>query len=184
MRERLLNGMRSIAAQPRGFFSAGAPMHLDSGKFEVNPSDKVAISHLSAAFGLPEVCAELIQLLDVPEFKTAWLDYCELYNATPELQTQRLGAPLRGNNLRQGHSRLTAYAAKLKGDPALAKRAWVELQTPEWGPRRQRKPEAKRLQGPAVLRPVDEAAYVSTNDTAQSGLAIMQCLALAGDALE
>jgi hypothetical protein len=30
---------------------------------------------------------------------------------------------------------------------------------------------------------VDEAAHVSTNDTAQTGLAIMQCLALAGDAL-
>ncbi|MCF7761146.1 MAG: Tat pathway signal sequence domain protein [Cephaloticoccus sp.] len=182
MRERLLNSMRSIAAQPRGFFSASAPMHLDTGTFDRSDSDKVAVSHLSAVFGLPEVCAELIQLLDVPEFKQAWLEYCELYSAPKEEQTERLGAPLRGNNLRQGHSRLTAYAAKLKGDPALAKRAWVELQTPEWGPR-QGKPSAKHLVGPAVLRPVDEAPYVSTNDTAQTGLAIMQCLALAGEAL-
>lgn len=182
MRERLLNSMRSIAGQPRGFFSAGAPMHLDSGTFDRAESDKVAISHLSAVFGLPEVCAELIQLLDVPEFKQAWLDYCELYNAPKETQAARLGAPLRGNNLRQGHSRLTAYAAKIKGDPALAKRAWVELMTPEYGPRVD-KPQAKRVKGPAVLRPIDEAAFVSTNGAAQNSLAVMQCLALAGDAL-
>ena len=182
MRDRLLNSMRSIAGQPRGFFSASAPMHLDTGKFDRITSDKVAISHLSAVFGLPEVCAELIQLLDVPEFKQAWLEYCELYSAPKEVQQQRLGAPLRGNNLRQGHSRLTAYAARQLGDRALAARAWAELQTPEWGPRPD-KPAAKRLKGPAVLRPVDEAVHVSTNDTAQTGLAIMQCLALAGEAL-
>lgn len=182
MRERLLNSMRSIAGQPRGFFSASAPMHLDTGKFDRIASDKVAISHLSAVFGLPEVCAELIQLLDVPEFKQAWLDYCELYSAPKEVQTARLGAPLRGNNLRQGHSRLTAYAAKVKGDPVLAKRAWVELMTPEYGPQVD-KPQAKRIKGPAVLRSVDEAAFISTNGAAQNSLAVMQCLALAGDAL-
>jgi hypothetical protein len=32
--------------------------------------------------------------------------------------------------------------------------------------------------GPAVLRPVDEAEGVSTNGTAQWGLAAIQCLAL------
>jgi hypothetical protein len=39
------------------------------------------------------------------------------------------------------------------------------------------------LEGPTVLNPVDEAAWVSTNDTAQWGLAAMQNLALAGKAL-
>jgi len=180
MRERLVSSMQSIAAEPRGFFSASAPMHLDTGRFERITSDRVAISHLSAVFGLPEVCAELIQLLDVPEFKKAWLDYCELYNAPAEVQTERLGAPLRGNSLTQGHARLTAYAAKQLGDPSLAKRAWAEF----FGGRgARRQPEAKKITGPAVLRPVDEAAYVSSNDTAQWGLAAMQCLALAGNAL-
>ena len=42
----------------------------------------------------------------------------------------------------------------------------------------------KRVTGPAVLRPVDEAPMVSSNGTAQWGLAAIQCLALAGEALK
>ncbi|MGW4214452.1 exo-rhamnogalacturonan lyase family protein, partial [Lentzea sp. NPDC004789] len=38
-----------------------------------------------------------------------------------------------------------------------------------------------RVTGPAVLNPVDEATWVSTNATAQYGLAAIQCLALVGD---
>ena len=183
MRERLVNSMRSIAAQPRGFFSGGAPMHLDTGKFEVNASDKVSVSHLAAVFGLPEVCAELIQLIDIPEFRKAWLDYCELYNGSAELQAKRLGAALHGNALTQGHARLTAYAARELKDPALARRAWAEFFKGEGDVPKHRRTGAKKLKGPAVLRPVDEAMYVSSNDTAQWGLAAMECLALAGEAI-
>ena len=42
--------------------------------------------------------------------------------------------------------------------------------------------ETKKIAGPAVLRPVDEATYVSSNDTAQWGLAAIQCLALVPEA--
>ncbi len=184
IRDRLLASMRGIGNQPRGFFSASAPMHLDTGEFDRVPTDAVAVSHLSAVFGLVEVCAELIQLVDVPEFRKAWLDYCELYNAPKEEQTQRLGAPLHGTNLEQGHSRLTAYAASQLGQPALAKRAWGEFfKNYAGGMPRHRNPKVQHLTGPAVLRPVDEAAWVSSNDTAQWGLAAMECLALAGEAL-
>jgi hypothetical protein len=135
-------------------------------------------------FGLVEVCAELIQLLDVPEFKQAWLDYCELYNAPAEEQTARLGQPLGGLNLQQGHSRLTAYAAHMNQDPALAKRAWKEFFRGAGGINRREPPKSQLISGPAVLRPVEEAPFVSTNATAQWGLAAIQCLALAGDALD
>jgi hypothetical protein len=127
------------------------------------------------------VCAELIQLLDVPAFKQAWLDYCELYNAPAEEQAQRLGKALGELNLQQGHSRLTAYAAHLKGDAALAKRAWSEFNAGRSGIRPSATFEIHKIAGPAVLRPIDEAAFVSTNGTAQWGLAAIQCLALAGD---
>ena len=140
------------------------------------------MSHLNAVFGLVEVCAELVELLDVPEFRQAWLDYCELYNAPREEQAKRLGSALRSNGLRQGHARLTAYAARLKGDPALARRAWEEFAV-DWRGRRQAAGPlpVQRISGPAVLRPVDEARGVSTNDTAQWGLAAIQCLALVGE---
>jgi len=183
MRDRLIAGMKSIGGQPRGFFTGGARLDLASGGFSRSQSDRLSVSHLSAVFGLVEVCAELVHLIDVPEFTRAWLDYCELYNASADEQSRRLGQPLRGLNLQQGHSRLTAFAASKKGDGALARRAWIEFFQGGGGMNRRGKPDVRRLAGPAVLRPVDEAVAVSTNSVAQWGLAAIQCLALAGDAL-
>ena len=185
VRDRLLASMRSIAAQPRGFFTGGARIDLDSGAFARADSDRLSVSHLSAVFGLVEVCAELVQLFDEPAFRQAWIDYCTLYNAPAAEQEARFGQPLKGISLQQGHSRLTAYAARLTGDTALARRAWTEYFRAEGAEGRgQKQPqEAKRLIGPAVLRPIDEAAWVSTNGTAQWGLATIQCLALVGEEL-
>lgn len=184
VRERLLASMRTIGAQPRGFFTGGARLDLATGAFAPAENDRIMVSHLSAVFGLVEVCAELVQLLDEPGFRQAWLDYCTLYNAPAAEQEQRLGQKLRGTNLRQGHSRLTAFAARFQGDRALAQRAWREFYEGERGDTGlSRMPEVRRIDGPDVLRPVDEAAWVSTNGTAQWGLAAIQCLALVGDAL-
>ena len=148
-------------------------------------NDRLNVSHLSAVFGLVEVCAELVQLFGEPKFRQAWLDYCTYYNAPPAEQAKRFGRPLRDISLRQGHSRLTAFAARLSGDSALARRAWVEFVRGDGGEARGRKsrPETRHLSGPVVLRPVDEAAEVSTNSTAQWGLAAIECLALVRDAL-
>ena len=181
VRDRLRASMSTIGQQPHGFFSSGERMNLTTGAFDISKNPRAGVSHLNAVFGLVEVCAELVQLLDVPEFKQAWLDYCELYNAPAEEQAKRLGSSLNGISLQQGHSRLTAYAAKIKGDPALAQRAWKEFFRGEGSARS--RPEVHRVTGPAVLQPVDEAAFVSTNGTAQWGLAAIQNLALAGDAL-
>jgi hypothetical protein len=41
-----------------------------------------------------------------------------------------------------------------------------------------------RIEGPAVLNPIDEAEWVSTNDTAQWCLSAMSNLALVGGAME
>jgi hypothetical protein len=179
MRERLMASMRSIGRQPRGFFTGGGRMHLDSGAFDISSDDSVNVSHLSAAFGLPEVCAELIDLLDVPEFRQAWLQYCVLFNAPAERQRAELGESLGELNLQQGHSRLTAYAAYLEQDPALARRAWDELYAGRNGFAPGQRFESRRIAGPAVLNPVEEAAWVSTNAAAQWGLAAIQCLAFA-----
>ena len=183
IRDRLVASMTTIGRQPHGFFSTGGRMDLTTGTFDLSTDDRANASHLNAVFGLVEVCAELVQLLDVPEFKQAWLDYCELYNAPADVQAKRLGRALGDLNLQQGHSRLTAFAAKAKADPALAKRAWSEFLTGAGGTGRSRSLETKPLSGPSVLRPVDEAAFVSTNSTAQWGLAAIQNLALVADAI-
>ena len=61
MRDRLLASMKTIAAQPKGFFTGGERMNLVTGAFDISKDATVSVSHLSAAFGLPEVCAELIE---------------------------------------------------------------------------------------------------------------------------
>ncbi|MFT3829091.1 MAG: Tat pathway signal sequence domain protein [Opitutaceae bacterium] len=184
MRDRLLASMRTIGGQPRGFFTGGARLELATGAFAPASDNRIMVSHLSAVFGLVEVCAELVQLLDEPSFRRAWLDYCALYNAPAAEQEKQLGEALRGNNLRQAHSRLTAFAARTRGDATLAQRAWREFFEGERGDSGlSRMPEVRRIDGPEVLRSVDEAAWVSTNGTAQWGLAAIQCLALVGDSI-
>ena len=93
MRDRLLASMETIGQQPNGFFTTGLVMNLDTGAFDIATHSNVGVSHLNAVFGLVEVCAELIQLLDVPEFETAWLQYCELYNA-PATEQERVTWPI------------------------------------------------------------------------------------------
>jgi hypothetical protein len=177
MRARLAASMRTIGAQPRGFFTGGERLDLVSGAFDVSKSDRISVSHLSAAFGLPEVCAELIELIDVPEFERAWLQYCELYNAGEDEQKKALGQSLGPLNLQQGHARLTAYAAWKRRDTKLAARAWAEYLGGRagYGPRQEFR--AKRIEPPAVLVAVDEGPGISTNASAQWGLAGIVCLA-------
>lgn len=184
-RDRLAASMKGIGTLPKGFFSGGGVMDIETGAITAGPTrddrPSLGVSHLNSVFGLVEICAELIPLVDVPEFDRAWLDYCELYNASKEEQEKRLGKPLAGNGLTQAHSRLTAYAAYRKRDAALARRAWAELATN----RGELSPAAPlklhHVEGPDVLAPIDEAAWISTNSTAQWGLAAIEVSAWAGD---
>jgi hypothetical protein len=169
--------MRTIGAQPRGFFTGGERLNLLTGAFDIAPGNDVSVSHLSAAFGLPEVCAELIELIPVPAFERAWLQYCELYNASPEQQKQALGQELTGINLQQGHSRLTAYAAYKRQDAKLAARAWSEFTDGRAGYSPRQVFAAQRVEPPDVLNAVDEGPGISTNASAQWGLAGIVCLA-------
>ncbi|MFP5390812.1 MAG: Tat pathway signal sequence domain protein [Gammaproteobacteria bacterium] len=178
-RDKLLRGMRDLAAMPHGFFSAErAGYEPDTGRLHNMVGDEVHASHLNAVFGAGEIFDELIALTGDKAFERAWLQYCELFNATVAEQIKALGAPHKaGNALYVGHSRLTAYAAWKRNDAALARRAWQEFAS--------RRPPAPpvRVSGPAVLNPVDEMPDVSTSETAQWGLAAIQNLALIGQYL-
>lgn len=185
-RDKLLRGMKGIAAMPKGFFTGSGgyePSGANEGAFHNVSGDKISASHLSAVFGAVEMLAELVELIDEPAFKQAWLQYCTLYNAPREEQVKALGAPHGGSPvLSTGHSRLTAYAAAQRQDAALARRAWQEfLADQRFGARPL---QTTRVAGPLVLNPVDEAAWISTNDTAQWGLAAIQNLALVGEHLK
>ncbi|MBD1434670.1 Tat pathway signal sequence domain protein [Sphingobacterium sp. DN00404] len=182
IKQRLLNSMESIGNQPQGFLTSSANMDVHSGTFERVGNSNIHVSHLSAAFGLPEICAELIGSLHVPVFTKAWLQYCEAYNADPAWQKRYLGQTFSKPNLGQGHSRLTAYAGWFLKDLTLKERAWKEFYAGASG-MKLGIPSTIRLAPPEVLSERDEAP-LSTNAVAQWGLAAMQCLAFAGDPME
>ncbi|WP_110588637.1 Tat pathway signal sequence domain protein [Microbacterium suaedae] len=181
-RNRLLGTMADIGDLPQGFLTGEALYDLDTGRFDTT-RDQISVSHLSAVFGLAEICSELISLTDMPAFRDAWVRYCRLFLASPEEQARETGAPLRGIHLEQAHSRLAAYAARQTGDPGLRDLAWRAFDgVGEWLVHR-RELRIERIDPPVVPAPVDEMPSISTNDAAQYGLAAIQILALLGDEL-
>ncbi|MFD0431728.1 hypothetical protein ACFQ60_44665 [Streptomyces zhihengii] len=177
---RVLSTMETIAAQPNGFVQGSGLYDLDTGRFAVETEPKVSVSHLSAVFGLNELCAELIDLVDMPRFKEAYLDYCRYFNATKAEQAARYGANFGSLILFQGHSRLDAYAAVQTGDEKLARRAWEKFYNSD-GYRESAPWATEEVGGPVTLVPGSEADWVYTNDTALYGLAAIENLALLGD---
>lgn len=181
-RDRILNGMNTIAKLKHGWFTGDAPYDLKTGKF-LGDGEGIAVSHLSCVFGIYEIQNELFALLDAPAYKKAWLDYCRYYNASDAELTAFLKAPApKGRGLRVAHSRLTALAAVESSDAALKKRAWREFVSGD-GRRESLGADLKHLKGPEVLRPLTEDPAISTNDAAQWSMAAIANLALIGDAL-
>jgi hypothetical protein len=180
-RTKLLNGATTIAALPNGWAQAGAITYdLADGRFTGPAEKSVAVGSLSSVFGLIELMTELIALIDDPAVKAKWVEFCRLYNSPAAEQIAVTGSSWGNLNLRQAYSRTTAYAAVQLADTALAQRAWQELRTGHAGYPDNHPFGARRIEGPAVLNPVDEAS-MSTNASAQFGLAAFQCLALVGD---
>jgi hypothetical protein len=181
-RDRLMAGMDSIGRLKRGWLAGAAPYDLATGRF-LGDGDKISLSHLNAVFGALEVNAELLQLIDVPHYRKAWLDYCRWFNAPRAEWEVAFHEPYKGRNLREGHSRLTAYLARETGDAAMAQRAWVEFLSGEAGLGLSRGDPRVTLTGARVIAPTVEWPDVSTNAAAQWGLAAIQNLALIPDAL-
>ncbi|KAF4994320.1 hypothetical protein FDECE_13152 [Fusarium decemcellulare] len=190
-KKKLTNTVSGIAKLKNGFVTGSGLYDLQEWTLAPPPTDPdnkgvVSVSHLSAVFGLPEVVSELIEYYgeDLPKgFKQAWLDYCYYFNAPAAEQKSRYGVDFGKLNLYQGHSRLTAYAASQQKNETIADRAWVEFFETDGF-----KPNASWATTPIPkfegLIPGKEASWVSTNDVAQYGLAVIQNLALVKDALE
>ena len=178
---KLINGAKTIAALPNGWAQGGSIRYnLADGTFSGPSEQSVSVGSLGSVFGLVELMTELIPLMDDPEVTEQWVTFCRLYNGTSAEQREATGASWGSQNLRQAYSRATAYAAHQLGDTALAQRAWREFRTGHAGYPESLAFTATRIDGPAVLNPVDEAPF-STNASAQYGLAAIQNLALVGD---
>ncbi len=183
-RDRIVNGMTSIAKLKYGWFAGGAPFDLKTKSF-LGAGDKVEVSHLNGVFGVMEMHQELLTLVDVPAYKKVWLDYCKYYNAPAEEITAFLGVNPKDRSLRDAHSRYTAYAARELKDAKLAERAWSEfLQGDNSKFKTKLNAQTTRISSPAVLHPVDEDTSISTNGASQWGLAAIENLQLIGDSVE
>jgi hypothetical protein len=180
----LLASMKSIAAMPLGFFTLKATMDLDTGV--VTPLGNAAeYEHLTAVFGLPEICNELVRTYgnEVPAFADIWAMYGDIYNGSRVDRQKAIGINAKSAGLSDAHSRCTAFAAWHRQDAKLATRAWREWLDGQTVSKRRASMAIRHVEGPAVLSPVDEAD-MSTNNTAQFSLAAIQNLALAGNAVE
>ena len=189
-RDKLIGTMSDVGALPHGFLTGEALLDLDTGRFD-RSRDRISVSHLSAVFGLTELCSELITLThgtewEQPGFEQAWLQYCRLFMSPPEQQRAELGQVLTGISLPQAHSRLTAWAAHYSRDAELARRAWGEFvhdrgdQLNHNAMQLQDRWDSQLVDDASVLAPVTEATMISTNGAAQYGLAAIQNLALVG----
>ena len=177
-RDKLLASMASIAAQPHGFFTGVGVMDLDTGAFAIDQAGGVSVSHLSAVFGLTEICSELLRCVPQPAFRDAWLQYCRIYSASPAEQLAALGHDLPKLNLSQGHARLLGYAGVWQHDAALRSKAWQQFFAGRAGVT-YADMVTQRVLVPQVLASLDEAPRLSTNAVAQWGLGAIGLLALA-----
>ncbi|KAK1459617.1 hypothetical protein CMEL01_02616 [Colletotrichum melonis] len=189
-KSKLFRSIEGIGALANGFVTGNATYNPSTGAISPPTADPdnqgvVKVSHLSAMFGLFEVAVDILQQFpekaDATGFRHAWLEYCIFFNASLEDQENRYSQSGWGRlQLRQGHSRLTAYAAKELNRPDLAKRALEEFENGDgfrdYGPNAVWK--STPVNKNHVLEPADEALGVSTNVTALYGLAAIQNLAL------
>jgi len=192
-RDRLNSTTSGIAALKNGFVTGSAIYNTATGTLRpplddpTNEKGVVAVSHLSSVFGFQEVVLDLLNHYgtnSTPKgFKEAYLDYGYYYSAGAAEQTARYGKSFGSVTLRQGHSRLLAYVASERKNATLAAKAWSEFFTTD-GFKPSSPWNVTRLSGSQVLTPVDEAAWISTNDAALYGYAAIENLALARDGLK
>ncbi|WAO91724.1 Hypothetical protein NCS54_00920400 [Fusarium falciforme] len=189
-RTKLLKGANGIAKLKFGLVSGSLLYNSRTGDVKPPLDDpdnegRVGVGSLQGSFGMLET---LIQFLDhvagdVPDgLKDALLDYCYYYGAGSAEQRSRYGETF-SVNLRQGHSKFSAYSAHEKNNATTAARAWREFFNSDgfkasqtWNP--------TVINNSSVLVPIVEAAWISSNSLALYGMAAIVNLALIGDQLQ
>jgi hypothetical protein len=180
-RDRIITGLRDIAAMPHGMCSGPTYGYEPATHRLHHIGDDNYKFLLTILFGGPETVFELFEVVDVPEWTKAWTEFCELYNADKAEQTRRAGRPM-DTPFPVWGARLTAFAAKQKNDPVLAKRAWQEFLHGFHHDDIPRYPlQFRNSPGAETLNPGDELPLGETNHAVQWSLNAIELLALVGD---
>jgi hypothetical protein len=192
-RDKLIEAIKTYPKLKNGFVTGEALYNSLTGAWSPPPTDpgnngNVTVSHLSGVFGVLETIDQLIDHFGTAQrnltqpFLDAFLDYCYFYGASKAEQKARYGSDFGSLNLKQGHSRYTAYVANRRNNATLVPRVWSEYLGD--GSKDGLAPNApwktERIGGSEVLLPIDEAKWVSTNAAALYGVAGIENLALVG----
>lgn len=157
-RDKIITGMKSIVALPNRIFTGPKALGFDpaTGVISSECDPKLeSTNHLMSIMGGFEVMNEMLRMIELPEWKDAWLDYTIRYKQKAwELNRSRFRI-----------SRLMGYAAYHTRNPEMAKEAWTDLFT-----RLEHTPappfRITTLLPPEVPAPLDECTSISTNDAA------------------
>lgn len=160
-RDKIIAGMKSIAALPNGIFTGPGVLGFDPAtgvlSYEGDP-ELQHTEHLTTIMGGFQVMNELMEMIDLPEWNRTWLTFAQEYKEKA-LAIKHNRFPV---------TRLKAYAAAKTGRKDLADEAWKEL----WSVWHNDKPfTVNRIEAPEVPSPVAENPVVCTNDAATWSLA-------------
>ena len=157
-RDKIVTGMRSIAALSDGMFTGNLALGYDPAtgrlSYDGNPTLR-STNHLLSIMGGFEVMNELLPLTNETSFAATWLDHARRY--------KQMALEIRHNNFPV--RRLEAYAAWHDHDAARMAATWQAL----WGlgDHGLRQPETPtHLTPPEVPMPMDELPGLSTNNAA------------------
>ncbi|THV42528.1 Tat pathway signal sequence domain protein [Glycomyces buryatensis] len=180
-RDKVLGTMETIAAQPNGFAQGGALYDMDTGRYSMGDAAAFSTGNLGQAFGLYEVCSELIQQVDNPEFEEAFLRFARVRTASKAEQEAEYGKPFSGDLFYYAYTRGNAFVYVRTGDESQAEHAWHLFRNPlkNWEVSPDWPKETEKVE--STLNPTDWWGYIATNDAAQYGLAAIQNLAMIGD---
>lgn len=157
-RDKIIAGMKSISALPNRLFTGPKALGFDpeTGIITTECDPKLeSTNHLMTIMGGFEIANEMMRMIDIPEWKDAWLDHAARYKKKAwELSHSRFRI-----------SRLMAYAAYHLRDRQMAEEAWTDLFTrlehtlaPSF--------RITTILPPEVPAPLDECTSISTNDAA------------------
>ena len=160
-RNRIIAGMKSIAALPNGIFTGPGVLGFDPATGILSYEGDSTLqhtNHLLSIMGGFQVMNELMEMIDLPEWNETWLDYA--------LNYKQKAADITHNHFPV--TRLIAYAAYKTGSQTLADEAWTEL----WHVWNNDKPfTVTRIDVPEVPAPILENPWICTNDAATWSLA-------------
>ena len=154
-RDKIIAGMKSIAALPHQMFTGPLALGYDPATGIITTecdTSLLSTNHLMTIMGGFEIMNEMMRMIHVPEWEAAWLDHAA--------RDKEMALRVRNNSFRI--SRLLAYAAYKNRDAGKAREAWDDMLRAMGRPDDPRH-QHRLLLPPEVPAEQDEVEMISTN---------------------